>query len=101
MATGVICFRPFIFQHFSSQAREKVLAEENEQLKLQVAELSILDRIKNDHSSDNSETVMDKYLETRRELETLRARVSSEYEDEIESLQSSKRILEKRVGGGN
>ncbi len=68
-------------------------------MKLQIAEMSILARIKNDHTSDNGETVMEKYLETRRELETLRQRVSSEYEDEMERLESSKRTLEKRVRG--
>ncbi len=81
------------------QAHEKELAQENEQLKLQIAEMSILARIKNDQTSDNSETVMEKYLETRRELEMLRQRVSSEYEDEIERLEGSKRTLEKRVSG--
>lgn len=66
-----------------------------------MAEMSILARIKNDHSTESSETVMEKYLETRRELETLRQRVGSEYEDEIERLESAKRNLEKRVSGGH
>ncbi len=79
------------------QAHEKELTQENEQLKLQIAEMSILARIKNDQSSDNSETIIEKYLETRRELEMLRQRVSSEYEDEIERLEGSKRNFEKRV----
>ncbi len=83
----------------SLQAHEKELAQENEQLKLQIAEMSILARIKSDYTSDNSETVMEKYLETRRELDTLRQRVSSEYEDEVERLESAKRTLEKRVCG--
>ena len=40
---------------------------------------------------------MDKYWETKRELETLRQRLSTERDDELETLQTSKRSLEKKV----
>ena len=70
----------------------------NEQLHMQIAEMSILARIKQaDESEENSESILEKYYEARRELETLRQRVSSEFEDQIESLESSKRSLEKKV----
>ena len=59
--------------------------------------MSIIARINNDQTEDDSETILEKYLETRRELESLRQRVSLEYEDEIERLESSKRSLEKKV----
>ena len=42
--------------------------------------------------------MLEKYWETRRELETLRQRISTEYEDELERLESAKRSLEKKVG---
>ena len=42
--------------------------------------------------------VLEKYWETRRELEMLRQRMSTERDDEIERLQHSKKGLEKRVG---
>ena len=41
--------------------------------------------------------MLEKYWETRRELETLRQRISTEYEDEVERLESAKRSLEKKV----
>ena len=40
----------------------------------------------------------EKYWATRRELETLRQRIHSEHEDEIEKLQTAKKTLEKKVG---
>ena len=40
---------------------------------------------------------MEKYWETRRELETLRQRISTEHEDELERLQHAKKNLEKKV----
>lgn len=85
--------------HFTHphQAHETELTHENEQLKLQVAEMSIMARIKNDQTDGNSETIMEKYLDTRRELEMLRQRVSLDYEDDIERLEASKRSLEKKV----
>ena len=42
---------------------------------------------------------MEKYWETKRELETLRQRLSTERDDELETLRTSKRSLEKKVGG--
>ena len=39
----------------------------------------------------------EKYWATRRELETLRQRIHSEHEDEIEKLQTAKKTLEKKV----
>ncbi len=41
--------------------------------------------------------MLEKYWETRRELEILRQRISTERDDELERLQHSKRSLEKRV----
>ena len=41
--------------------------------------------------------VLEKYWETRRELETLRQRISTEHEDELERLQHAKKNLEKKV----
>ena len=46
----------------------------------------------------SSTAMLEKYWETRRELETLRQRISTEYEDELERLESAKRSLEKKVG---
>ena len=40
---------------------------------------------------------MDKYWETKRELETLRQRLSTERDNELETLHASKRSLEKKV----
>lgn len=71
----------------------------NEQLHMQIAEMSILARIKQtEEGEEDSDSILEKYYEARRELETLRQRVSSEFEDQIESLGSSKRSLEKKVG---
>ena len=42
---------------------------------------------------------MEKYWETKRELETLRQRLSTEKDDELETLRTSKRSLEKKVWG--
>ena len=65
---------------------------------MQIAEMSILARIKQtEEDEENSESILEKYYEARRELETLRERVSSEFEDQIESLESTKRSLEKKV----
>lgn len=65
---------------------------------MQIAEMSILARIKQtEEGEENSDSILEKYYETRRELETLRQRVNSEFEDQIESLESSKRSLEKKV----
>lgn len=70
----------------------------NEQLHMQIAEMSILARIKqSQEGEEDNESILEKYYETRRELETLRQRVASEFEDQIESLESSKRSLEKKV----
>ena len=75
------------------------LAHINEQLHLQIAEMSILARIKQtEEGEETSDSIVEKYYEAKRELETLRQRVSSEFEDQIESLQSAKRSLEKKVG---
>ncbi len=65
---------------------------------MQIAEMSILARIKQSEDGEaNSDSIVEKYYEARRELETLRQRVASEFEDQIESLSSSKRSLEKKV----
>ena len=70
----------------------------NDQLHMQIAEMSILARIKQtEEGEQNSDSILEKFYETRRELETLRTRMSSEFEDQIESLESSKRSLEKKV----
>ena len=80
------------------------MAREREQLQLQIAEASILVRLR---QSDEGEegggegAVLEKYYEARRELETLRQKISMEYEDEIEQLTDSKRSLEKKVGGAS
>ena len=86
----------FLFLLF--QARETELTRVNEQLHMQIAEMSILARIKQaDETEENSESILEKYYEARRELETLRQRVSSEFEDQIEALEATKRSLEKKV----
>ena len=41
--------------------------------------------------------MLEKYWEARRELETLRQRLNSEHEDEVDQLESAKRSLEKKV----
>lgn len=80
------------------QSRETELTRVNEQLHLQIAEMSILARIKmTEEGEADSDSIVEKYYEVRRELETLRQRVSSEFEDQLEFLQSSKRGLEKKV----
>jgi myosin-18 len=80
---------------------EHELVKRNEELQLQVAELSILARIKQseegEESTSNNEAVLEKYWETKRELETLRQKISTEHEDEIERLQHSKKVLEKKL----
>ena len=82
-----------------TQSHASALSRENEQLKLQVAEMTILARIKQsgDDGQESSETVLEKYYEAKRELETLKQRVGSEYEDEIERLTATKKSLEKKV----
>ena len=40
---------------------------------------------------------LEKYWETKRELESLHQRLSTERDDELETLRSSKRSLEKKV----
>ena len=61
--------------------------------------MTILARIKQtgDDGQESSETVLEKYYEAKRELETLKQRVGSEYEDEIERLTATKKSLEKKV----
>ena len=90
-----------ILVHTHIQAHASALSRENEQLKLQVAEMTIIARIKqsgDDGGQDSSEAVLEKYYEAKRELETLKQRVGSEYEDEIERLTAAKKSLEKKVG---
>lgn len=88
---------------FSSycQARESELASVNEQLHIQIAEMSILARIKQSEEGREDEveeqSILEKYYEARRELETITQRITSEFEDQVESLESSKRSLEKKV----
>ena len=86
--------------HTNWQAHASALSSENEQLKLQVAEMAIIAQIKRggDGGQDSSEAVLEKYYEAKRELETLKQRVGSEYEDEIERLTAAKKSLEKKVG---
>ena len=86
--------------HTNWQAHASALSSENEQLKLQVAEMAIIAQIKRggDSGQDSSEAVLEKYYEAKRELETLKQRVGSEYEDEIERLTAAKKSLEKKVG---
>ncbi len=60
--------------------------------------MSILARIKQDEEGDEGEgSVLEKYWEAKRELETLRQRISTEQEDVVERLESTKRSLEKKV----
>ena len=61
--------------------------------------MSILARLnkQSEDGEESSDTVLEKYWETKRELETLRQRVGSEFEDEIERLESAKRSVEKKV----
>ena len=81
--------------------RETELAREREQLQIQIAEASILVRLRQSEEGEEGGegAVLEKYYEARRELETLRQKISMEYEDEIEQLSDSKRSLEKKVGG--
>ena len=85
------------------QGSEQELLKRNEELQMQLAELSILVRIKHPESSEpgseaqDSEAVLEKYWETKRELETLRQRLSTDYEDTIERLNTAKKNLEKKV----
>ena len=62
--------------------------------------MTILARIKqsSEGGQETSEAVLEKYYEAKRELETLKQRVGSEYEDEIERLTAAKKSLEKKVG---
>ena len=63
--------------------------------------MTIIARIKQSGEGggqDSSEAVLEKYYEAKRELETLKQRVGSEYEDEIERLTAAKKSLEKKVG---
>ena len=63
--------------------------------------MSILARIKQSEEGEEEEgSVLEKYWEARRDLETLRSRVKAEHEDELERLGSAKRSLEKKVGNG-
>lgn len=91
----------FIHLHkieFFFQTRVTELTQVNEQLHMQIAELSILAAIKQSEGGEESnDSILEKYYEARRELETLRQRINSEFEDQIESLESSKRSLEKKV----
>jgi myosin-18 len=76
------------------------LGREKEQLNLQIAEVSILARIKQEEGDAELSPqggYMDKYWETKRELETLRQRLSTERDDELETLHASKRSLEKKL----
>ena len=60
--------------------------------------MSILARIKQtEEGEENTDSILEKYYEAKRELETLRQRVNSEFEDQIESLESAKRSMEKKV----
>ena len=82
------------------QAHETELAQVNEQLHMQIAEMSILARIKQSEEGregEEEESILEKYYEARRELETITQRITSEFEDQIESLESSKRSMEKKV----
>ena len=93
--------------HFSFpccvQGSELQLLKQNEELQMQVAELSILARIKQSEGSEagsgaqDSEAVLEKYWETKRELETLRQHLSTDYEDKAERLNTAKKNLEKKV----
>lgn len=85
------------------QDSEHELLKRNEELQMQLAEMTILARIKHPESSEpgsetqDSEAVLEKYWETKKELETLRQRLSTDYEDKIERLNTAKRNLEKKV----
>ena len=61
--------------------------------------MTIIARIKQsgEDGQESSEAVLEKYYEAKRELETLKQRVSSEYEDEIERLTATKKSLDKKV----
>ena len=67
---------------------------------MQIAEMSILARIKQSEEGEEEkeeQSILEKYYEARRELELLKQRITSEFEDQVESLESSKRSLEKKV----
>ncbi len=69
---------------------------------MQIAEMSILARIKQSEEgreAEQEESILEKYYEARRELETITQRITSEFEDQVESLESTKRSLEKKVKG--
>ena len=83
------------------QVHESELVSVNEQLHMQLAEMSILARIKQSEEGGEKDlegdAMLEKYYEARRELETITQRITSEFEDNIESLKATKRSLEKKV----
>ena len=82
---------------------EQELLKRNNELQFQMAELRILARMKQSEGSisgsqaQDSEAVLEKYWETKRELETMRQHLSTDYEDKIERLNTAKKNLEKRL----
>ena len=50
--------------------------------------------------TEENAILMEKYRSAQRELEGLRLRLSSEREEDLESLQTAKRNLDKKVCGG-
>eukprot|EP00731_Ephydatia_muelleri_P023185 Em0015g768a len=85
----------------SLSGKEAELQKKNEELQLQLAQMNILAKMKEPEPGDGNKTsdsvLEEKYWATRRELETLRQRIHSEHEDEIEKLQTAKKTLEKKL----
>ena len=74
----------------------------NEDLRVEMAQKDILHRIEHTGEdgievTEENAILMEKYRSAQRELEGLRLRLSSEREEDLESLQTAKRNLDKKV----
>jgi myosin-18 len=86
------------------QLQVQQLTKENEDLRVELAQINILHRI---HQSETGEDALDdteensmlleKYRRAQREIESLKMRVSSEHEEEIDGLLNAKRNLDKKI----
>ena len=102
LSTSSTPFSPLVLLPLQtlSTALEKV----NEDLRVEMAQKDILHRIEQSGTGEDGIEVteenailMEKYRSAQRELEGLRLRLSSEHEEDLESLQTAKRNLDKKV----
>ena len=86
---------------FTKQVQESELVSVNEQLHMQLAEMSNQYQIKQREEGGEKDldrgAILEKYYEARHELETITQRITSEFEDNIKSLKATKRSLEEKV----